>query len=102
MNSSAWILSAALSVSTLALAQDAGVTETTDPAKIAAIEQHAQALASRPSAMATGEGGQVSQHGMRHHKSKAMHSDKAHHPRAKKDKAGKPASDMPMATDSKS
>ena len=99
MKSSAWLFAAAMSVSGLALAQTAqgsGVTENTDPAKISAIEQHAQELASRPPSAATApvdEGGQMKHSGMRHHKGKPMH---------KAAKKAKPPSDRPMATDSKS
>lgn len=97
MKSSAWLFAAAMSVSGLALAQSApgsGVTETTDQAKISAIEQHAQQLASRPaSATSADQGGDATAHGAAHHKSKAKHK------RAMK---AKPASDTPMATDSKS
>lgn len=92
MKASAWLFSAAMSVCCLASAQTAmnpGVTEITDPAKIAEIERHAQELASSPPATPTvGE----RKHSMRHHK------DKTTHQRAKKDKA---PSDTPMATDSK-
>ena len=97
MKASAWIFAAAMSVSSLALAQtpqSSGVTEITDPARIAAIEQRAQQLASRPAATATADkGAQIKHKGMRHHKGKAMHKS------MKKDK---PAADTPMATDSKS
>jgi phosphate-selective porin len=86
MKSSAWLFAAAMSVSTLALAQSAqssGVTESTDPAKISAIEQHAQELASRPAGAATADqGGDMA----------------THKPRAK----DKPPSDTPMATEGKS
>lgn len=96
MKSSVWLFAAAISVSGLALAQNApkaGVTEITDPAKIAEIEQHAQQLAAGQSATpAPAEHGHMRKHGMRHHKHKAKHE------RAMKDKA---PSDTPMATDSK-
>ena len=102
MKASPWIFAAAMSVSSLALAQtpqSSGVTEITDPARIAAIERRAQELASRPAAATAtmNEGGQTKHKGMRHHKNKAMH--KGMHKGMKKDK---PASDTPMATDSKS
>jgi hypothetical protein len=98
MKSTAWLIAAAISVSSLALAQTAtnpAVTEITDPAKIAEIEQHAQRLAAGapPATPMTGERDHMKEHGMRHHKHKAMH-----HKRAMKDKA---PSDTPMATDSK-
>ena len=97
MKSSAWLFAAAMSVSGLALAQTAqssGVTENTDPAKISAIEQHAQELASRPAPSATeGQGGDMKMKGKSHHKGKAMHKPKT---------KAKPASDTPMATESKS
>ncbi|MDB5915769.1 MAG: hypothetical protein JWR40_3 [Massilia sp.] len=97
MKSSAWLFAAAMSVSTLALAQSAqssGVTESTDPAKISAIEQHAQELASRPAGAATADqGGDMKTQGKSRSKSKATHK-----PRAK----DKPPSDTPMATEGKS
>ena len=97
MKASPWLFAAAISASGLApaqMAQSSGVTEITDPARIAAIERRAQELASRPAATATADkGGQMKHKGMRHHKNKGMHKG------MKKDK---PASDMPMATDSKS
>ena len=102
MKASPWLFAAAMSVSGLApaqMAQSSGVTEITDPARIAAIEQRARELAARPAAATAtaNEGGQMKHKGMRHHKNKAMH--KGMHKGMKKDK---PASDTPMATDSKS
>ncbi|GEM_PF-3454194 len=97
MNARAWLFAAAMSASTLALAQ-AGVTETTDQAKIAEIERHAQELQSgAPSSGAAMEDHDgmkqhgMKEHGKRHHKAKAM---RKHAPKAK------PA-DTPMANDSK-
>jgi hypothetical protein len=96
MKASTWLFAAAMTASSLALAQTAknpGATEITDPAKIAEIERHAQQLASAgPATTMTGERANMKKHGMRHHKNKAMHK------RAMKDKA---PSDMPMATESK-
>jgi hypothetical protein len=96
MKSSAWLFAAAISVSGVALAQTAqssGVTETTDQAKISAIEQHAQELASRPASAATADqGSDMKAQGTPtpKHKSKAKRATKA-----------KPPSDTPMATESK-
>ena len=101
MKSRAWFFAAALSASSLALAQTAitsSVTENTDPAKIAQIEEHARQLASQtPTTPMMGEHEHMQKHGkgkhgMRHHKSKAMHQ------RATKNKA---PSDTPMAAESK-
>lgn len=96
MKSSVWLFAAAMSVSALALAQNApkaGVTESTDPAKIAEIEQHAQQLAASQSATpATGEHEHMRKHGMRHHKHKAQH---------KREMKDQPAPDAPVASDSK-
>jgi len=101
MKTHAWIFLAAMSLSGLALAQTAmntGVTESTDPAKIAEIERHAQQLASRASAtpvVGEREHMRKHKHGMRHHKD---NKNKTMHKRAKKDNA---PSDMPMATERK-
>jgi hypothetical protein len=96
MKARAWLFAAAISVSSLALAQTAptsSVTESTDPAKIAEIERHAQELASAPpTTPVMGERDGSKRHGMRHQKNRATHK------RATKDKA---PSDTPMATDSK-
>lgn len=95
MKASAWLFAAAMSASGLALAQAAtppGVTESTDPAKIAEIERHAQQLAS--GAQATPAMGEHDQMKKRHHKNKAKHK----HAMKEKEKA---ASDTPMATESK-
>ena len=104
MKPSAWLFAAAMSAAGLAAAQapqSSGVTETTDPAKIAAIEQRAQELASRPAAATANEGDQMKHKGMRHHKNKAMH--KGMHKGMKKDTSqdksqDKPPSETPMAT----
>jgi hypothetical protein len=94
MKSSAWLFAAAISVSGVALAQTApssGVTESTDQAKISAIEQHAQELASRPASAATADqGSDMKAQSTPKHKSKAKRATKA-----------KPPSDTPMATESK-
>lgn len=100
MKPSTWLLAAAMSVSGMALAQST-VTQITDPAKIAEIEQHAQQLAAGGQAQpapAMGEHQQMHQRGMRHHKHRSMH----HHHRGMKNKAQeKPSTDTPMATESK-
>ena len=85
MKARTWLFAAAMSVSGLALAQtNAGVTQSTDPAKIAEIERHAEQLKS----------GQPTTPMMdKHHK-----HHKAMHRRAMKEKA---PSDTPMATESK-
>ncbi|MDB5936924.1 MAG: hypothetical protein JWQ01_4268 [Massilia sp.] len=96
MKPSAWLFAAAMSVTGLALAQTgSAVQESTDPAKIAEIERHAQALqsGSQP-APEMSEQEHMKRHGARHHKGNAKHR----HHRAMKDKA---ASDQPMATESK-
>jgi hypothetical protein len=102
MKASTWLLAAAMSVSGLALAQtasNAGVTEITDPARIAEIEQHARQLASRGQATpAMGEHERMRMHkrGMHHNKHRAMHH------RGMKNKANeKAAPDTPMAAESK-
>lgn len=94
MKSSKWLFAAAISASSLALAQtptNPGVTESTDPAKIAEIERHAQELESRAQTTpATGE--HETKKSSKHHKNKAKHKEEM------KDKA--PA-DAPAATESK-
>ncbi len=91
MKSRIWLVAAAMSVSSLALAQSGGVTENTDPAKIAAIEQHAQQLAS--GAPTTPMMDDMHKHHMGHHK-----HHKGMHKHAAKDKG---AEDKPMANESK-
>jgi hypothetical protein len=95
MKSSTWIFAATLSISGFAIAQsppNPGVTETTDPAKIAEIEKHAQELEARgQTTPAAGEKDHAKK--SKHHKSKAKPKDE------NKDKA--PA-DTPAATESKS
>jgi hypothetical protein len=89
MKASAWLFSAAICASSLALAQTAPqsrVTESTDPAKAAEVERHAQELAAR--AQTTPEKKQSS------HPSKSKSKKKP----AKKEKA---PSDTPMAPESK-
>jgi hypothetical protein len=98
MKATTWIFAAAMSVSGLALAQsNQGVTTITDPAKIAAIEAHAEQLKNnQPTTPMMDEQHGRKHHGMRHHKNRKHH--KAMHQGAKKDKA---PSDTPMATESK-
>lgn len=101
MKSRTWLFAAALSISGLALAQapmKPGVTESTDPAKIAEIEAHAQRLsggAGAAPAPMMGEHEHMRKHGMRHHK--RMHKGMRKH--EMKEKA---PSDTPMATEPKS
>lgn len=96
MKPSAWLFSAAMSVSCLALAQTAPksqVTEITDPAKIADIERRAQELqASR------GTTDQAQKPSMRSDKSKSKSKSKA---KSKPVKKGKPPADAPMASEAK-
>ena len=87
------------SASGLALAQSAaptGVTENTDPAKIAEIERHAQQLASgAQTTPAMGEHDHhMKKHATRHHRRMGKHAS------AMKEKDKAPA-DMPMATEGK-
>ncbi|HEX9173752.1 MAG TPA: hypothetical protein VF861_13925 [Telluria sp.] len=93
MKPSAWLFSAALSVSCLALAHAAPpkstVTENTDPAKIAEIERRAQELEASAQSKPAAQKPPV-----RHEKKKS----KAKHKPAKK---AKPASDTPMAPETK-
>ena len=95
MKPSAWLFSAAMSVSCLALAQTAPqsqVTENTDPAKIAEIERRAQELAATGRTTSTmDERDQAQKPPMRHEKSKK-------HKRAKKSKPpmDKAPTDAPM------
>jgi hypothetical protein len=95
MKASAWLFSAAMSVSGLALAQTAPqsrVTESTDPAKVAEVERHAQELESaKRTTPAMDERDHMQKQQMRP-------KNKAKHKRAKKDKA---PSDTPMAPESK-
>jgi hypothetical protein len=96
MKASAWLFSAAMSVSSLALAQTApqsNVTESTDPAKVAEVERHAQQLAAGAQTTPTmDERDHVQKQRARPNKNKAKHK------RAKKDQA---PSDTPMATEKK-
>lgn len=96
MKSCTWLFAATMSISGFALAQspsNPGVTETTDPAKIAEIEKHAQELAARgQNSPAMGERGHMKKHGSHHQKNKAMH---------KQEKKDKMPTDAPMATESK-
>lgn len=96
MKSSAWLFAAAMSAAGVALAQSApqsGVTESTDPAKIAAIERHAQELAARQSTTATEQQVATKQPGARHTK-----KSKAKSKRPMKDKA---PPDQPATTEAK-
>jgi hypothetical protein len=95
MKASAWLFSAAMSVSGLALAQTAPqphVTESTDPAKIAEVERHAQELAAKRTTPTMDEGDHMQKQRTRPNKNKAKQK------RAKKDKA---PSDTPMAPETK-
>lgn len=100
MKATTWLFAAAMSISSLAMAQTAsnrGVTVITDPARIAEIERHAEQLKSgQPSTPMMDEQRGKRHHGMRHYKHRKHH--KAMHRGAKKDKA---PSDTPMATESK-
>lgn len=92
MKPSAWLISAALSVSCLALAHAAPkskVTENTDPAKIAEIERRAQELEASAQSKPAAEKAPAHQ---AKKKSKAKH---------KSTKKAKPASDTPMAPETK-
>lgn len=94
MKFSPWLVAAAMSVSSLALAQ--GVTESTDPAKISAIEQHAQQLTS-----GTQTTPMMGDHdNMRGHHMHGKHHHK-HGMRHHKSKEAKPSADKPMANESK-
>lgn len=101
MKSRTWLFAAALSISGLAMAQapmKQGVTQNTDPAKIAEIEAHAQRLASGAAAAPApmmGEHEHMRKHGMRHHH-KRMHKGMSKH-----DMKEKAPSDTPMATEPK-
>ena len=100
MKKHAWLFSAAMTLSSLALAQTAmnsSVTEITDPARIADIErrgvQLAEAAAARTAAAPrASESKHMHKQDGRHHKGKSMHK------RANKATAA-PAT--PMATDTK-
>ena len=96
MKASAWLFSAAMSVSSLALAQTApqsNVTESTDPAKVAEVERHAQQLAAGARTTPTmDERDHTQKQHMRSDKSKA---------KPKRAKKGKAPSDTPMATERK-
>lgn len=46
MKAKIWLFASLISLSGMALAQSSSVTQSTDPAKIAEIERHAQALSS--------------------------------------------------------
>ena len=97
MKSSTWLFAATLSISGFALAQSSppnpGVTETTDPAKIAEIEKHAQELEARGQTTPAAGEKEHAKKPSKHHKSKAKPKDE------NKDKA--PA-DTPAQTESKS
>lgn len=94
MKSGKWLFAAAMSASSLALAQtptNPGVTESTDPAKIAEIERHAQELESRTPTPATGER-EHTKKSSKHHKNKAKPKEEM------KDKA---PTETPTATEGK-
>jgi hypothetical protein len=100
MKPRAWLFAATMSFASLALAQtpsQSTVAETTDPAKIAEIERHAQELASRtPSSSATatssGEQHEAGKHHDRHHAHKGKHT---------RSMKGKPPSDRGDASGNK-
>jgi hypothetical protein len=74
MKSGKWLFAALISAAGLALAQtptSTGVTESTDQAKIAEIEKHAQELEKRTTTPAAGERDHTKKQGAQHHKSKA-------------------------------
>ena len=80
MKKSLMIVSA-LFISGAAMAQSGmnpGVTESTDQAKIAAIEQHAQQLTNKSGMQSMDDQGMDHKHAMKHHKKhhKAMHGHK--------------------------
>lgn len=92
MKPSAWLFSAAMSVSCLALAQTAPksqVTEVTDPAKIAEIERRAQELEANAQAKSAAQ------------KPTARHEKKKSKAKSKPAKKAKPPSDEPMAPETK-
>jgi hypothetical protein len=85
MKPSTWLFAAAMCAANLALAQSAsqtGVTESTDPAKIAEIERHAQDLASRAQSPATATASEEA--GAKKHRG-------GHHPKSKHKAKSKPA-----------
>lgn len=87
MKSRAWLAAAVMSISSLAQAQ--GISQTTDPARIAAIEQHAQQLASGAQTTPMMGDHRTQKHAMRRHKHKAMHKGAMKH---------KASPDKPMAS----
>lgn len=97
MKPSVWLFAAAMSVSSLALAQSSAVREITDPAKIAEIERHAQELSSGSQPTTTATTMDEHEH-MRHHGGRHHQKHKAKHHRAMKEKA---AADQPMANEAK-
>jgi hypothetical protein len=87
MKSRAWLFAATMSAAAVALAQTAPqstVTETTDPAKIAEIERHAQELASRNPTSSTASERNA---GDIHRAHSKKHKAKAKAKRAMQDKA---------------
>lgn len=108
MKARIWLFAAAMSITGLALAQtNPGVTQITDPAKIAEIERHAEQLRSgAPATPMMDERRDRREHGMRQdgrrHEGRRHHMHRKHHKamhrRAMKEKA---PSDTPMATESK-
>lgn len=109
MKSSSWVIVSAVFFSGFAMAQSgSSVTESTDPAKISAIEQHAQQLTSGGSGMqATGSQGMGQEQGMNHMKHGMKHGMKHHkkhrmmHHKAKAAMQDKAAPDQPMANEAK-
>jgi hypothetical protein len=83
-----WIFAAAFALSGAAMAQS-GAMEITDPAKIAAIEAHAQQLTARGHSMMESHD-KMGKHAMHHKKHKMAHKAKA-----------KKAEEAPPAADSK-
>lgn len=90
MKKSAWLFATAFAVSGLAFAQSgSGATESTDPAKIAAIEAHAKQLTGNgPQPMAEHE--HMGRHHGMHHK-RHMRSHKHHGMKGKKAAEAMPA-----------
>lgn len=79
MKKSMMIVSALfLSGAAMAQSGNPGVTESTDQAKISAIEQHAQQLTNKSGMQSMDDQGMDHKHGMKHHKKhhKAMHGHK--------------------------
>ncbi len=100
MKPHAWLFAAAMLAPCLALAQStpqSTVTETTDPAKIAEVERHAQELASRSQGATSTTATMDERAGMKP-REKRRHPTRAKHKAAAKPKA---PTETPMATESK-